>query len=94
MMVENCKVTITLDRNEVWTMAYAMSGCVKNRAKNYIEYKGTYFKGFWEDKPVEHETRMVRDLYYSIGEVIVYQSFEREIKGMFEETDKETPQPT
>jgi hypothetical protein len=94
MIVENCNVTIKLERNEVWTLASAMSSYVKERAKDYIEYKGTYAKGFWEAKPIEYEISIVRGLYYSIGEVGCYKSFEREIERMFEEAEEETPKPT
>lgn len=91
MRVRNCNVTIELDRNEVWTLAFAMANKVKDSASHYIKYKGTYIKGFREDKGVACEVIMVRELYYSIGEVSCFRSFEYEIEQMFEKAkeDKE-----
>lgn len=98
MIVENCNVTIKLERNEVWSLAAAMASYVRDRARDYIEYKGTYLKGFWEDKAVEYEASIVRGLYYSIGEVRCYESLEYDINKLFEEakekTDGETPEQT
>ena len=83
MRVENCNVTIKLDRNEVWSLACAMSSCVRDRAKHYIEYKGTYIKGFWEDKAAIFELDIVRDLYHAIGEVSCHKYLESDIVAMF-----------
>lgn len=99
MRVENCNVTIKLERNEVWSLACAMSSYVRDRAKSYIEYKGTYIKGFWEDKAVIWELNMVRDLYNAIGEINCYTTLEREIEKRFveakeREDEKETPEDT
>jgi len=76
MYIETSKLTITCERNEIWTLACAMGDKVMERAKSYIEHRGTYLEGFWKDKPTMCEVDIVQRLYYGIGEVAAFQSLE------------------